>query len=367
MNNYESLKEGDIVWANRYKTEREKKRIPEGHRDGPFIVMRRTPKRVFAIMVTGSHVARSESMKFHVSNESFTKESYVVLPGVWSIGRRNFVKKIGEMSCEGMKRIERFLYLYSKKHPEIKLLHCRVPKNSHKMEGDILKKGSRYFYVSRVEDELLWCHEIYKTDKSPKAIAINSSKYSFNLSGFCKFSNSEALRLVNVAPERVIENVREREEIFARKEKTRCVVREGKIVKWDNGYGYVYAMDEKYFYMYKVLKKKTSKSAKIGISGKSYRTNFDKVVVLRSEDVQVVGCASLKEQIEIKSQIKNHTKKKSKARVYVKKKKKKYILIPRPDYALSLEVNLQSLGEEYRVAGCDPLKWHIIRKVRKVV
>ena len=38
--------EGDIIWARRYKNEKEKQAIPDGHREGPFIVLSNNGKEL---------------------------------------------------------------------------------------------------------------------------------------------------------------------------------------------------------------------------------------------------------------------------------------------------------------------------------
>ena len=44
--NIEKIKLGDILWAKRFKNKLEKSSIPEGHQYGPFIVIKKTNKRV---------------------------------------------------------------------------------------------------------------------------------------------------------------------------------------------------------------------------------------------------------------------------------------------------------------------------------
>lgn len=52
--NLSFLEVGDIIWANRYLTEVEKETMEEGHQTGPFIVIRKTKRKVYALACTGT-------------------------------------------------------------------------------------------------------------------------------------------------------------------------------------------------------------------------------------------------------------------------------------------------------------------------
>ena len=49
---YEQISVGDIIWAKRYNNEEEKELIPEGHREGPFIVLAKQDEKLFCAQGT---------------------------------------------------------------------------------------------------------------------------------------------------------------------------------------------------------------------------------------------------------------------------------------------------------------------------
>lgn len=40
IKNFRKLKPGDVIWGARYRTEEHKISIPEGHRAGPYLIVR---------------------------------------------------------------------------------------------------------------------------------------------------------------------------------------------------------------------------------------------------------------------------------------------------------------------------------------
>ena len=48
------LKVGDIVWARRYRNEKEKNKIDKGHREGPCVVIKKDSNKVYVLNCTSN-------------------------------------------------------------------------------------------------------------------------------------------------------------------------------------------------------------------------------------------------------------------------------------------------------------------------
>ena len=96
--NIENIKLGDILWAKRFKNKLEKSSIPEGHQNGPFIVIKKTNKRVYALMATSKPNKTPWDLKLKISKMPInTKETYVFLGKVFIINKNNFIKIMGRV------------------------------------------------------------------------------------------------------------------------------------------------------------------------------------------------------------------------------------------------------------------------------
>lgn len=188
----DELKYGDLIWANRYKTLKEKNSIPKNHEIGPFLVIKKTPKRVFALPCSTSIKDGWQSFRpvlngdYIFSEKSLYKDTCIYLDKeVVSINQNNYKSYIGEISPSDMNNINKNLYVYlkdnNKKHINRKSLSFYYSK------GDIISFKNKMYYIDRRNDNSLTVYLVINCIRAKDSFIVNGNRYkilfnqSFNI------------------------------------------------------------------------------------------------------------------------------------------------------------------------------------------
>ena len=99
--NLKNIKFGDIIFAKRYTCEQEKLKIPEGHREGPYIVILNNKNKLICIKGAGTY-PHDEYLDryFHLSFRKYSlyKDTYFYLKTFRIVDETNFIKKIDKLN-----------------------------------------------------------------------------------------------------------------------------------------------------------------------------------------------------------------------------------------------------------------------------
>lgn len=110
--NLEFLNEGDVIWAKRYSNEKEKLDIKEGHRESPYIIIKKTKRKVYGVeCTTNNNTNKNIITKLPLSNRKypFLKDCYANMEKVVLLNRERYVKKIGIIDEDDLEKIYRIL------------------------------------------------------------------------------------------------------------------------------------------------------------------------------------------------------------------------------------------------------------------
>lgn len=177
--NIENIKLGDILWAKRFKNKLEKSSIPEGHQNGPFIVIKKTNKRVYALMATSKPNKTPWDLKLKISKMPInTKETYVFLGKVFIINKNNFIKIMGNISNEDLEIIKKRLYILHNKEYKMKFITNKDLSFNYNM-GDIVTYKHKKFYIEKVGYNYVYAYKLKEVRDNTK-INIFNKYYEIN-------------------------------------------------------------------------------------------------------------------------------------------------------------------------------------------
>ena len=119
MNNviedFSNISVGDIIWAKRYSDETEKKNIKKGHEESPFVVIKKTKYRIYALMcTTNPHTNVKWNKLFYMLNRiiyNFKKNCYVNTGYVYIIDKNKYIRTIGHLNNEDQNNLNKYLYI----------------------------------------------------------------------------------------------------------------------------------------------------------------------------------------------------------------------------------------------------------------
>ena len=108
-NDLSFLKVGDIVWAKRYNTEEEKEKIDKGHQESPFIIIKQTKDKTYALQCTSNpHTNIKWKNLFYPLNRltyNFEKNSYINISFIYELTDIKYVKKLGTLTDYDLNKV----------------------------------------------------------------------------------------------------------------------------------------------------------------------------------------------------------------------------------------------------------------------
>ena len=108
------VKVGDIIIAKRYDNIIEKYKIKKGHRIGPFIVIYKKGKKLYALSCTSNNKNSNAYIKLN-STYNFNKETYLNLKDYKIIKNKHFIKIIDKLSKNDLNKVIKKCKQFNKK------------------------------------------------------------------------------------------------------------------------------------------------------------------------------------------------------------------------------------------------------------
>ena len=167
---------GDVVWAKRYSNTKQKNMIKCNHREGPFVVIKKTKKRVYAIPCTSNRNAWNAYKLGKIG--SYSKITYLLLEHITIIGKYRFIKKVCSLDNkkinEIMNRLEKIL-----SRRKIRFFSNKDIVYNYNI-GDVVKYLGNKYYIYSESIDYYNCIILHKTGLFKKNIRINAEKYLLN-------------------------------------------------------------------------------------------------------------------------------------------------------------------------------------------
>ncbi len=302
--NLSFLEVGDIIWANRYQTEKEKEAIEEGHRTGPFIVIRKTKRKIYALACSGTKsknlydIAR---VKIPKNSYHFTKDCYVYVSKLVLLHKEQYLWNLEHLNNLDLNNIYKRIYLVDKKVKKIK----HFPKRKRKFYytcGDIILYNNLLFYIKEVEKKYYNTIPLQKLKKENAPIKINGVSYGFNFHGEKKIKLHSKIDLINSADNTTHKLILSFEKKREQELEERKKINRGKLIAFDKKHYFIYGEYQNKLLAYKIyLDKDATKSMiKIKIHNGDYYTKFEEDNLNQTSTMKIVRIASEEEIKEMK-------------------------------------------------------------------
>lgn len=278
--------EGDIIWARRYKNEKEKQAIPDGHREGPFIVLSNNGKELVCVMCTGVDYTidhPTKYMEINYVNYNLRKDTFVRLEST-IITSSEFITRLDTLRSHDLNQ------LYKK----YKINNPKSKYEFHYDVGDIVSLNGQLYYIYSNEYSYFKAFCINRTNKSKNVFVNNSNRYSFNFEGISKLNIDSDFELVDIIDEP--QRVEMRYSSYLKDKKEKSEVRIGTLVEYENKLYYIYGEYKENFMVYKVCNKGNA----VKVAGKNYFISLTEEQIPKKHDYRVVGQSSVLEREDFK-------------------------------------------------------------------
>lgn len=193
------LNVADVIWAKRYKNRKQEKQIPEGHKNGPYIVIHKRKNKLHCLKCTSVEPPKHcENLYYSLGKIrlGMDKDTYVKLSEVEVIRPKrylNFMSRIGE---EDFNTINKRMYLLKKQNPKfnIKKRYCKFGLRV----GDVVTYKDNLFYIFGIDKKYYLANYLREaTKKDTDVVKVNSIRYIVDKDKVTKIRKRTRLELAN--------------------------------------------------------------------------------------------------------------------------------------------------------------------------
>ena len=327
-NDLSFLNVGDIIWAKRYKNDEEKSRIKMGHQESPYVVIKKSKGKVYALQCTSNpHWEIQWKMAYYPLgklNYQMKKNSFINCMVVYELKEIQFVEMIGHLNDVDLNQLKKQLYIFKnsgfKVKPDIeeKYLDFKIG------VGDVILYNGNKYYIDSIKGR---SYEVYRLKKHPKVsdrLLIGNTYYSFIFRNIEKIKIRSKYDLVdtfNTGEIEIINKYKEKSLKLLEKRMPNSL-RVGSLIDYKNRMFYVYEKRDDCVNCYEIYSNEVFEEgmADILVKGGIYKTFFATVTIpiekLDDNGYKIRRCAS-SEEIEYNKNIFSLPKKK---RVYARRR-----------------------------------------------
>lgn len=298
--NLSFLNVGDIIWGKRYQTEEEKEQIEVGHREGPFVVIKKTRRKVYVLFCGGNKLKPIDTLRIKLSKDiyNFKKDSYVYVRNLILFTDNDYIKTIGKLTENDKNNIYKRIYLINKYKKIIDISKKELQFNF--TIGDIIRYKHDLYYIKSEEDNKFLLLPLNKSNKT-NAFKINGIGYGFNFNGYKLIDKSKSIKLIDFTEEVIQNNISLYEKKILKEKVNDKVLNRGKVIYYQNNYYFIYGEYKGNLLTYKIYGSKINKKLfKITINNGMYFTDFKSIMQKVNKNMKIVKKASELECDEIR-------------------------------------------------------------------
>ena len=299
-NLFKDIKFGDIIWGKRYDTLEEKKLIPKGHDQGPFIVIKNMGDKLLCSKGT-SVKPHDEYLKYNLYLKDncykLTKDTYFKINNLSLIDKNSFIKRYDSLYGEDE---ENFVKL-------IKLIH----KNNYQGEelnlsinvGDIITYNNKNYLVLDSKDDFI-------------CVQLDLKNYSFNnikkidYSNIKNISTKENIIYSSTINDDALIYILKKYKENLKNNENKKVVQRGSILRKDNCLYYVYGEESEIWNVFEISETKLYNSIRLKINNNFYYTNFNYEKINKKDNFEILHLCLNEEIDEITKIRKDYQKEK---------------------------------------------------------
>lgn len=293
----EQVNIGDIIWAKRYKDEKEKESIPEGHKEGPYIVLNKIEGQLICSKGTSSenHEKRINDY-FDLDNTKYNlpKKTYFRFFQLEKIDSIRFIRVLDSLKEDDLENVFRlFKRKYKYKTPEIKyLLQC----------GDIIMNNNINYLIIDILENKLVC------------IPLNINIQDLKFENFKNLDYSKIIYLQKNNKYKIKSNVTDNTLLYVLKKqkeyiencKNKKVTQRGSIIHKENKYYYIYGEEGQDWLIFEINNNQNGE--KIILNKQIFYTNYKSTKINKKDNFETNFLAFPDEIEKIKEQKKSYNK-----------------------------------------------------------
>ena len=270
---------GDIIWAKRYANSYVASKIPEHHKEGPFIVLERYGKSL--VCLPGSSVVPKDPNKnFNLSNYYYflKKETNFNFDRIVLIHENSFIKKLDKLTEDDKEK------LY-KRMKQLNLNYKTKDGNKNfnlpAQVGDIIYyRGSKYIIVSK-QNKQIACVFLGNFTKNYKLEDFRKLDYA-KVTIFLECAGYNILDSVN---NKILQYVLNKYNEYLKREKNKMTIGRGSVIVIDNKPYYLYGEEGQSWLLFEIVYEKIDGFAKIIVQGNKFYTDFNSTIKINKKEV----------------------------------------------------------------------------------
>lgn len=303
---------GDVIWAKRYKNEEDMLSIPEGHREGPYVVVENRGKYLVCLYCSSKPDTRnSEVRNFLLEDKSLSmiKDTYVQINQVRFVNRSRFVKKMSSLSFGDIEKLRKMMDI-AVSRGRYSDFDFNIPK-VELGKGDIVFYRDKRFLIIGDVGNKFEALPIYRTTKKNKNnVLINGEMLAVGFDHLTYLSKFADLKRMDFVDNDTLRKVLAIYKNRISELKDRNQVRRGSLIRLDNKLYYVYGEINDKLMTFSVIDHADKYMCNIVIGTKNFYTDFldESQIVKNNPGISLVYSASDLEAEVIKKQRKTFVK-----------------------------------------------------------
>jgi len=299
----EGINVGDIIWAKRYNSEGEMNLIPDGHREGPFVVMGINKDGLICSKGTSTTPNEENKEKYfelYNRNHELNKSTYFKLNDLVIINESTFIKKLDQLTQEEKNKFFRKYKLNNRFYYNIN--NNKTDFELYMQIGDIFLVHNTKYIVLDIDGDKLTVLPIEK-DKYIRNIS-DVKELDYNKIKEIKCSNYYIIlscltdQTLSFALKRLKEHLE-----FNENEK---ITQRGSVIEKDNKYYYVYGEEGNNWLVFQIEEEKDSLLDEIIISNRNFYTNYEDKIINKNDKINTIILCNLNEIEAVKSSRKKY-------------------------------------------------------------
>ncbi len=296
INKFKNIKSGDIIYAKRVNRENPNKILPEGHKEGPFLVLENKCDKLLCYQ-GGSNL---ESTKWHrrfiVDNKNYsnlTKNTcFSITTYIYEITIDTFIKKLNTLNNYDYHIFRKKINILSKYDDYLK----KYIKSFDLEYGDIFKYKKCLYLVYKLEGDMATGVTISDNIHTDYKFVSDSLKIRYiDFSNTIQINKKEA-EAIDFIDKNEFNKILVQFKKYLEKEKKKYTVKRGSLINYEDKFIYIYSEEGSYYLGYSVDKNFKYNKSNIIINNKKYSTDFSDMYKLNKNDnYEIISTATEEE------------------------------------------------------------------------
>lgn len=288
-----SIEIGDIILAKRYKQEKEKETIAEGHQNGPYIVVGKTKDGL--ICSAGKSAIPNafkvdDYFKIKLEDYKLDKDTYFKLINLELIDDYSFIYKIDNLNSEDKETFLRNIK-YRSNHNYI-MDGVKKPFAIEIHMGDIISVNGTNYIIIKEESDRFGCIKL-KTGRTK--LKIEDMK-NLNYLNIVEFDKKEDIKyLATISPNLLIYSLKRQRE-YIENYNNRTIPQRGSVIAKNRQLYYIYGEEQENWLIFKISRNYSHLMDEINIKSHKFYTIYETDKINKKDKFQTILLA-LEDQI----------------------------------------------------------------------